>query len=57
MYELIIIGAGPAGMTAAVYTARKKLDTLLISYDVGGQVLWTTTIENYMATNSLKVLS
>ena len=48
MYELIIIGAGPAGMTAAVYTARKKLDTLLISYDVGGQVLWTTTIENYM---------
>jgi len=45
---LIIIGAGPAGMTAAVYTARKKLDTLLISYDVGGQVLWTTTIENYM---------
>ncbi|MDH5364626.1 MAG: FAD-dependent oxidoreductase [Dehalococcoidia bacterium] len=48
MHELIIIGAGPAGMTAAVYTARKKLDTLLISYDVGGQVLWTTTIENYM---------
>ena len=48
MHELIIIGAGPAGMTAAVYAARKKLDTLLISYDVGGQVLWTTAIENYM---------
>ena len=48
MHELIIIGAGPAGMTAAVYAARKKLDTLLISYDVGGQVLWITTIENYM---------
>jgi alkyl hydroperoxide reductase subunit F len=48
MHELIIIGAGPAGMTAAVYAARKRLDTLLISDDVGGQVLWTTSIENYM---------
>jgi len=48
MHELIIIGAGPAGMTAAVYAARKKLDTLLISYDVGGQVLRTAAIANYM---------
>ncbi len=48
MYELIIIGAGPAGMTAAVYAARKKLNTLLISADVGGQVLWTAGVENYM---------
>lgn len=48
MYELIIIGGGPAGMTAAVYAARKKLNALLISYDIGGQVLWTTGVENYM---------
>jgi alkyl hydroperoxide reductase subunit F len=48
MYELIIIGGGPAGMTAAVYAARKKLNTLLISYDIGGQVLWTVGVENYM---------
>lgn len=48
MYELIIIGGGPAGMTAAVYAARKKLPTLLISGDIGGQVLWTTGVENYM---------
>jgi len=48
MYELIIIGGGPAGMTAAVYAARKKLNILLISYDIGGQVLWTVGIENYM---------
>ena len=48
MYELIIIGAGPAGMTAAVYAARKKLNTLLISGDIGGQVLWTAGVENYM---------
>jgi len=48
MYELIIIGGGPAGMTAAVYAARKKLDALLLSKDVGGQVNWTLGIENYM---------
>jgi len=48
MHELIIIGAGPAGMTAAVYAARKRLNTLLLSKDLGGQVLWTTGVENYM---------
>jgi len=48
MYELVIIGAGPAGMTAAVYSARKRIATLLLSKDLGGQVLWTTGIENYM---------
>ncbi len=48
MYELIIIGAGPAGMTAAVYAARKRIGTLLLSKDVGGQPLWTAGIENYM---------
>ena len=48
MYDLIIIGAGPAGMTAAVYAARKKLNTLLLSKDLGGQPNWTVGIENYM---------
>jgi alkyl hydroperoxide reductase subunit F len=48
MYDVMIIGAGPSGMTAAVYTARKKLNTLLISRDVGGQTNWTNSIENYM---------
>ncbi len=48
MYELIIVGAGPAGMTAAVYAARKRLNTLLISDDVGGQPITTVGIENYM---------
>ena len=42
IYDLAIIGGGPAGMTAAVYAARKKINTLLISKDLGGQVLWTT---------------
>ena len=44
----MIIGGGPAGMTAAVYVARKKLNALLLSKDVGGQVNWTLGIENYM---------
>ncbi|HXY74369.1 MAG TPA: FAD-dependent oxidoreductase [Dehalococcoidales bacterium] len=48
MYELIIIGAGPAGISAAVYAARKRLKTLLIAGDVGGQVNWTSGIENYI---------
>ena len=47
-YELVIVGGGPAGLTAAVYGARKKLDLLLISKDLGGQTLLTSTIENYM---------
>jgi alkyl hydroperoxide reductase subunit F len=48
MYDVMIVGAGPAGMTAAVYAARKKLKTLMISTDVGGQTNWTNDIENYM---------
>jgi len=48
MYELMIIGGGPAGLTASVYAARKRLNTLLISGDIGGQVNWTLSVENYM---------
>lgn len=46
-YELIIIGAGPAGITAAVYAARKRMQTLIISQDIGGQAAWSGDIENY----------
>ena len=48
MYDLIIIGGGPAGLTAAVYAARKKMDTLLVTTEFGGQLMWTREIENYM---------
>ena len=47
IYDLIIIGAGPAGITAAVYAARKKMDALLISKDLGGQASWSGDIQNY----------
>lgn len=48
MLDLIIIGGGPAGLTAAVYAARKKMDTLLLTKEFGGQPMWTMEIENYM---------
>ncbi|MBI4763509.1 MAG: FAD-dependent oxidoreductase [Deltaproteobacteria bacterium] len=46
-YDLIIIGGGPAGLTAAVYTAREAIDTLLIEHAAfGGQAAGTETLEN-----------
>ena len=48
MYELIIIGGGPAGMAAAVYAARKRLDMLLITNDIGGQLNRVSGVENYL---------
>jgi len=46
-YDVVIIGAGSAGLSAAIYTARKKLSTLIVSLDVGGQTNLTNRIENY----------
>lgn len=48
IYDVIIIGAGPAGMTAAVYTSRANLSTLMIERGIpGGQMANTEEIENY----------
>lgn len=47
MYDLIIVGGGPAGITAGIYAARKKLDTLLISKDFIGQTGKAFLVENY----------
>ena len=47
MKELIIIGGGPAGITAAVYAARKRMDFCVITKDVGGQAALSGDIENY----------
>jgi alkyl hydroperoxide reductase subunit F len=48
MYQTIIIGMGPAGLTAAVYAARKKMKVLILGKEFGGQASWTGEIENYM---------
>ncbi len=48
MYDFVIIGGGPAGITAGIYAARQKLNTLLITKDFGGQINWkAVNIENY----------
>jgi NADH-dependent peroxiredoxin subunit F len=47
-YDLIIIGGGPAGLTAAVYAATLKMDAFIITKDLGGQAVDSTKIENYM---------
>lgn len=48
LYDVIIVGGGPAGLSAAVYASRKVLKTLLISEDIGGQVTWTYDVDNYL---------
>lgn len=47
MYDVIIIGAGPAGMTAGIYAVRREMKTLIIGKEVGGQMIWANEIENY----------
>ncbi|QAS53755.1 thioredoxin-disulfide reductase [Halobacillus litoralis] len=54
IYDVIIAGAGPAGMTAAVYTSRANLDTLMIERGVpGGQMANTEDVENYPGFESI----
>lgn len=54
MLDLIIIGGGPAGMTAGVYAARKKLKTLMLTKDIGGQAAWSSDVENYPGFTMIK---
>lgn len=53
IYDLIIIGGGPAGAAAAVYAARKRLNTLLLTNDWGGQSIVSETIYNWIGTTTL----
>ncbi len=48
LYDIIIIGGGPAGCAAAVYTARKRLRTLLITEEFGGQSIVSDDIQNWI---------
>ncbi len=53
MYDLIIIGGGPAGSSAAVYAARKQLKTLLLAAEFGGQSTVSSDIQNWIGTPSI----
>jgi alkyl hydroperoxide reductase subunit F len=53
IYDLIIIGGGPAGSAAAIYAARKRLKTLLITAEFGGQSVVSETIYNWIGTTEI----
>jgi NADH-dependent peroxiredoxin subunit F len=48
VFDVLIVGAGPSGLTSGVYCARKMLNTIIISENIGGQALESWAIENYM---------
>jgi len=59
MYDLIIVGGGPAGLTAAIYAIRKRLNVLLVSKDLGGKTnfrLALPWIEHYQVIRGLEVV-
>src|ERR1700722_4453730 len=53
MFDLIIVGGGPAGAAAAVYAARKQLKTVLIVEDWGGQSTVSSDIQNWIGTTNI----
>jgi thioredoxin reductase (NADPH) len=55
-HEVIVVGAGIAGLTAALYLARQGVDVLVVSRDLGGQLLMAPLIENYPGIDAVKGL-
>ena len=53
MYEVVIIGGGPAGVGAGIYAARKKMKTLLVADSFGGQSIISAGIENWIGDKSI----
>lgn len=53
MYDLIIIGAGPAGLGASIYASRYKLNHIVLGAEIGGQVIEAWEIENYAGHKSI----
>lgn len=54
IYDTIIIGSGPAGMTAAIFATRREMKTLVIGKELGGQIVWAGEIENYPGFKSIQ---
>lgn len=52
-YDVIVVGAGVAGLTSALYSSRQKLETLVMSRDLGGQLLMTPEIQNFPGFTSI----
>ncbi len=47
-YEVVIVGGGPAAMSAALYAARKDMDVLVVAKSLGGQITYTAEVDNYL---------
>lgn len=47
-YDVVIIGAGPAGLTAGMYSARQGLTTAVVAGSIGGQAMWAKHVENFI---------
>lgn len=54
MYDTIIVGSGPAGMSAGIYAARREMKTLILGRETGGQVIWASHIDNYPGFKSIE---
>ncbi|MDD5340992.1 MAG: thioredoxin-disulfide reductase [Patescibacteria group bacterium] len=52
-YDLIIIGGGPAGLAAGIYASRRKLKTLIVAKNIGGQAGYASQVENYPGYESI----
>jgi len=60
MYDLIVIGGGPAGLTAAIYAIRKRLNVMLVSKDLGGKTNYTLAlpwVDNYRVIRGLEIVN
>jgi alkyl hydroperoxide reductase subunit F len=53
MYDLVIIGGGPAGVAAGVYAARKKMSTAMVAQEFGGQSIVSADVQNWIGTPSI----
>ena len=60
MYDLIVVGGGPAGLTATIYAIRKRLNVLLVTKDLGGKTNYRLAlpwIEEYQGIRGLEVVN
>jgi len=48
LYDLVIVGAGPAGLAGAMYAARQAMSVAVVAGEIGGQAAWAGRIENYL---------